>query len=312
MGQWRYSLQTDKLNATMQFAQRVHSLAIEQNNSAVMIGACQALVSTLYNLGEFETARQYAMRGVQIWRSGGVQYNAEDLDAPAVVCLCYEALCQWHLGQVAFCHQTMEEAISLAKELNEANSLAPALHFAAFLARYERNPAEVERFASDLIELSTAQNFAFWLACGEVSRGWARSASGDIDQGIAWIDDGIRDYRATGSILGTPSWLVLKAEALHLANRTTDALAAMAEAVAVAQRTEERECFAELHRLRGVFLAAVGAEEAQIEASFCAAISTAKRQKSISLEKRAEATFAEYRLKKASGSGGPGVRVPLW
>src|SRR6201993_3261939 len=196
IGQWRYSLITDKLTATMQIAQRVYSLAQEQNNPAVMIGACQALVSTLYYLGEFETARQYAMRGVQIWRSGSVQYNAEDLDAPAVVCLCYEALCQWHVGEIASCHPTMEEAISLAKELNETNSLAVALHFAAFLARYERNPAEVERLASDLIELSMRQNFAFWLACGEISRGWARSASGDPDQGIASIDNGIRDYRA--------------------------------------------------------------------------------------------------------------------
>ena len=100
MGQWRYAYIADKLSAALGVAQRVHSLAMEQNNSAVMIGACQALVSTLYYLGEFETARQYAMRGVQIWRSGSVQYNAEDLDAPAVVCLCYEALCQWHVGEI--------------------------------------------------------------------------------------------------------------------------------------------------------------------------------------------------------------------
>jgi serine/threonine protein kinase/tetratricopeptide (TPR) repeat protein len=311
MGQWRYSYIADKLSAALGVAQRVHSLAIEQNNSAVMIGACQALVSTLYYLGEFETARKYAMRGVQIWRSGGVQYNAEDLDAPAVVCLCYEALCRWHLGEVAFCHQIMEEAISLAKELNETNSLAVALHFAAFLARYERNPAEVERLASALIELSTAQNFAFWLACGEVSRGWARSASGDTDQGIASIDNGLRDYRATGSILITPCWLVLKAEALHLANRTSDALAAIAEAEAVAQRTEERECFAELHRLRGVLLANIGGDETQIETSFCEAIRIAKKQKSVSLATRAEASYAEYRHQKASRLGGHGFRLPL-
>ena len=252
------------------------------------------------------------MRGVQIWRSGSVQYNAEDLDAPAVVCLCYEALCRWHLGEVASCHQIMEEAISLAKELNEAQSLAVALHFAAFLARYERNPAEAERLASDLIELSTVQNFAFWLACGEVSRGWARSALGGTDQGIASIDDGLRDYRATGSILATPCWLVLKAEALYLANRTSDALAALAEAEAVAQRTEERESFAELYRLRGVFLAALGAEETQIEASFYDAIRIAQEQKSVSLEKRAEATYAEYWRQKASGPGGRGFRLPLW
>jgi predicted ATPase/uncharacterized Zn finger protein (UPF0148 family) len=299
MGQWRYSYIADKLSAALGVAQRVHSLATEQNNSAVMIGACQALVSTLYYLGEFETARQYAIRGVQIWRSGGVQYNVEDLDAPAVVCLCYEALCQWHMGEITSCHPTMEEAISLAKELNETNSLAVALHFAAFLARYERNPTEVERLSSDLIELSTVQNFAYWLACGAISRGWGRSVSGDTAQGIAWIEKGIRDYRATGSIVVVPCWLVMKAEALHLANRTSEALAAIAEAQAVAQRTEERESFAELHRLRGVLLAAIGADEAQIEGSFSAAIKIATEQKSTSLAKRAEASYTEYRRQKA-------------
>jgi hypothetical protein len=311
MGQWRYSYIADKLSVALAIAQQVHSLAMEQNNPAIMIGACQALVSTLYYLGEFESARQYATRGVQIWRSGSVQYNAEDLDAPAVVCLCYEALCRWHLGEAALCHEIMEEAISLAKELNETNSLAVALHFASFLARYERNPAEVERLASDLIELSTVQHFEFWLACGEVSRGWACSVSGDTDQGIASIDDGIRDYRATGSILITPCWLVLKAEALHLASRTFDALAAIAEAEAVAQRTEERESFAELHRLRGVFLANLGRDAVQIEASFRKSIRIAKEQKSVSLATRAEASYAEYQRQKGSGLGGHGFRLPL-
>jgi hypothetical protein len=114
---------------------------------------------------------------------------------------------------------------------------------------------------------------------------------------------------ATGSILGVPCWFVLKAEALHLANRTSEALAAIAEAEAVAQKTEERECFAELHRLKGVFLMALGADESKIEASFCAAIRIAKEQKSISLEKRAEGTYAEYRRQKASGSAGRGFRL---
>jgi hypothetical protein len=46
----------------------------------------------------------------------------------------------------------------------------------------------------------------------------------------------------------------------------------------------------------------IGADEAQIEASFCAAINTAKEQKSVSLaklEKRAEATYAEHRRQKS-------------
>jgi hypothetical protein len=64
--------------------------------------------------------------------------------------------------------------------------------------------------------------------------------------------------------------------------------------------------------LRAVFLTAIGADEAQIEASFQAAVRIAKEQKSVSLEKRAEATYAEYRRQKASASGGRGFRLPLF
>jgi hypothetical protein len=68
------------------------------------------------------------------------------------------------------------------------------------------------------------------------------------------------------------------------------------------ERSEERWWCAELHRLRGVFLATIDADETQIEASFCAAISTAKQQKSTSLAMRAEASHAEYRSRKAARS----------
>ena len=112
-------------------------------------------------------------------------------------------------------------------------------------------------------------------------------------------------------MLRMPCYLALKAEALHLANRTSEALEVIKEAEAVVERFEERGWSAELHRLRGVFLVAMGADEVEIEASFCAAIKTAQEQKSISLEKRAEATYAEYRRQKASGSGGRGLRLPL-
>jgi hypothetical protein len=109
-----------------------------------------------------------------------------------------------------------------------------------------------------------------------------------------------------------PYYLGLKAEASHLADRTSEALEAIREAEALAERSEERWRCAELYRLRGVFLAALDADETEIEASFCEAINTAREQKSISLEKRAEGTYAEYRRQKASASGGRGFRLPLW
>ena len=115
-----------------------------------------------------------------------------------VGCLCYKALSEWHLGEIASSDATMAESIALAKELNDMHALAVALHFAAHLAHRERNPAEVESLASELIELSTRQNFAHFLASGEILRGWARSVSGNTAEGLSWIEEGIRDYRATG------------------------------------------------------------------------------------------------------------------
>jgi hypothetical protein len=219
---------------------------------------------------------------------------------------------EWHLGEIASCRRAMAEAISLAKELNDANALAYALCWAAGLATNEHNLTEVNRLTSDLIELCTRHSFVHWLAAAAISRGWSRSVSGDSAQGIPWIEQGIRDLRATGAVLGMPHNLARKAQALHLADRTSEALETINEAEALAERSEQRDCGAELHRLRGVFLAAMGAEETQIEVSFCEAVRTAKEQKSVSLEKRAEGTYAEYRRQKASTPGGRGFRLPLW
>jgi tetratricopeptide (TPR) repeat protein len=278
-----------------------------------MLAAYQVFACIFYFLGEFDSSRKYARQGVQIWRSGSVQFPvAEEIQAPIVNCLVFEAMCDWHFGEIVSCHALMDEAISTAKQLKDRYALALALNYAAGLAILERDPAEVDRLASELIELSTRHNFLERLAVGTICRGWARSASGDTEEGIRWIEQGIRDYRATGQVLGLPWFFAHKAEALYLADRTSEAFEAIKEAVAIALRFENGYCSAELYRLRGVFLATLGADETQIEASFCEAMRIAKEQKAVSLERGVEATYAEYRRQKASTSGECNFRLPLW
>jgi hypothetical protein len=82
-GHLRYTVMTGKISAAIQIAERMYSLAQEQNDSGLMIGASRTLASTHYFFGDFESARQYAMRGVQIWRSGNVQTHAEEYLLPS-------------------------------------------------------------------------------------------------------------------------------------------------------------------------------------------------------------------------------------
>jgi hypothetical protein len=300
INQWRYTIVTDKLTTAMQIANRIYSLAKKQNDPALLIGAHGALANTLCYLGNFEAARQSAMCGVEIWRSGPVKFPVEEILTPPVCCLIFGAYSEWFLGEIAACQANMAEAISLAKDLKDVNAVAVTLYFAGILAFYQRNPVEVERLAAELIELSARYNFAFWLPGANVLRGWARSISGDTSEGLSWIERGVEDYRASGSTAGMPLWLTVKAEALNLADRSAEALEAVGEAEAIAERFEIGNIYAELKRLRGVSLAALGADETRIEACFRAALKIAREQKAVSLEKRAEANYAEYRARKAA------------
>jgi hypothetical protein len=211
-GQWRYSFHTDKISAALQIAERIFSLAHERNDAALEIGAYRALASTHYFLGNFEASRRYAMHAVEIWRSGRVQAYPEEYYTPAVGCLVYVAMSQWHLGEIGSAQLAMVEAISLAKELNDMNALAYAFSWAAGLAVCQRNFAEVDRLASDLIQLSMRYSFVHWLAAASSYHGWVRCVSGNTAEGLPWIQRGVDDYRAIGAVLGMPSILVRKAE----------------------------------------------------------------------------------------------------
>ena len=59
---------SEKLSMALQNAERVYSLAQEQDRPTLMIWAYNALAGTLFFLGDFESARKYAKRGVQTWR----------------------------------------------------------------------------------------------------------------------------------------------------------------------------------------------------------------------------------------------------
>ena len=111
-GHWRFSLHTEKLTATMRIAERVCTLAEEQNNPALKVGAYHISAATLYNLGDFQAARKYARSGIQIWRSGPVPSPVDDFENAIVSCLCYDGLLDWHFGEMDSCQATMAEAIA--------------------------------------------------------------------------------------------------------------------------------------------------------------------------------------------------------
>ena len=117
---------------------------------------------------------------------------------------------------------------------------------------------EVERLASELIELATRHSFAHWLAIGEVFRGWTRSASGNTAEGLPLIEEGIGGLPRNRIDVWVPYFLALKAEALRLAGRTSEALQAITEAEHWSKDLKRAAGLPSCLRLRGVVLTEAG------------------------------------------------------
>ena len=111
----------------MQTAMGISSLAQEQNDPALLLGASRALACTQLFLGNFEAARQSVQHGLQIWHSGDIRSHVQGFDPPIIACLTDKALSEWHLGEIASCQATMAETIALAKKLNEVLGITEAL-----------------------------------------------------------------------------------------------------------------------------------------------------------------------------------------
>ena len=224
IGQWRQHLVSLKLREAMQIATRMSSLTQQHHDFSLLMKVHMALAVTHYYLGNFTSARQEATSGVRLWHSGVEKSQLEELDEPIIGCLCHKAVCAWHSGQLASAHSTMKEALLVAKRLENTHGIAVALHFAATLCYMEQNPTEAVRLSSELIELSTRQHFPHFRAFGTALLGWTRSVAGLFTQGISWMDDGIEELQTSGALLPISSLLGAKAEALYLANRTSEAL----------------------------------------------------------------------------------------
>jgi adenylate cyclase len=174
---------------------------------------------------------------------------------PGVATAAFGAVALWLLGRPQDALAASERSLELARRLDQPSSLAVAMHFAAMLHQCRGDAAATAQWAQAEIDLAAEEGFSFWLAGGQVFRGWARVASNsDGDGGEAGLADirrGLEAWIATGSRTYHSYFLGLLADALQRLGRHREALRPLDEALAAAQLLPEGLYEAELYRLRG-------------------------------------------------------------
>jgi predicted ATPase len=130
-------------------------------------------------------------------------------------------------------------------------------------------------------------------ALGTVVRGWLFALTGNAENAVQAITSGIASLRSTGATLYEPRHLWHLAIAYAELDRPDDARRSIEDAIGKVQRSNEKWCEAEVHRIAGeIELKSQDTNPEKAEAYFNRALAVSRAQQSKSWELRAAMSMA--------------------
>ena len=177
--------------------------------------------------------------------------------------------------------------------------LADIHGYAAYIFELRREPDQMRARAEARLALSTESGYAAGRALSEIYLGWADVLAGDLDGGIVRMKRHLSELRAAGFEVAAAYHLALIATALGKAGQFDEAHRTIEESFPIIDRTGQRHCEAEVHRLKGELLLAQRASNAaDAEKCFRTAIEIARNQHAKSWELRATTSLARLLAKQ--------------
>jgi predicted ATPase len=171
--------------------------------------------------------------------------------------------------------------------------LAQALFQTARLHQLCHEGQAAQPLAEETIQLATEKGFPFFIALGTVIHGWSLNAQGQVDEGIAQVEEGLIAFQATGAELARPTQLSLLAETYGNIDQAEKGIELLDEALALVEKTGLRYDEADMHRLKGELLLCHSVSDPfQAETCFQQALDIARRQHTKSLELRTSTSLA--------------------
>ncbi|HEX8824082.1 MAG TPA: adenylate/guanylate cyclase domain-containing protein [Archangium sp.] len=228
---------------------------------------------------ELVEARGCAREILALLRGGSGGSTRNGSRAFAAECLLYAytlyASCEVIQGYVTEGLGHCKEAIALAEESGHPYAIGIAYMMSCVVA-YEAGDLELLREWGERTTAVGRQNgFFFFEANAKCSLGWLAVQHGDIQKGLTEIQEGLGFLRLVGSLVNDSYLTVRVAWAYLLGGKLDEGLAAVREALALAEVNLTRNSIPELRRLEGEMLLQQGKVE-EARASLLRAVEVAR------------------------------------
>ena len=106
--------------------------------------------------------------------------------------------------------------------------------------QFRREPSQCLRCAERAPSLATEYGFTHWIASASITSGWGLATTGQLQNGISRLKQGLELWRKTGAQAELPRFLGLLTDAYLTANRVKEGLETVTSALGVMEKTNER------------------------------------------------------------------------
>jgi tetratricopeptide (TPR) repeat protein len=272
-----------------ELAERVLAMAEQYMAPAMLAGAHFVLGLVQFMTGQFPAAREHFECAVELFGTGPLR-NYLALFAQAAHNLLADALII--LGYPSAGLSRTQEMLTAARRRSDPFLVASALTVICLRHLLLRETQMLVERADELLSIATEHEIPHYAIYAAFYRGWATSAAGRSEEGIAEMRQSISDpVIAEGTVI--PLLLTILAETCGKSGRVEEALDVVAVGLTTAEQPGWRPIQAELHRIKGDLLMMQDVGNV-MEAERClhTAIDVARRQSARFLELRATVSLA--------------------
>jgi class 3 adenylate cyclase/tetratricopeptide (TPR) repeat protein len=208
-----------------------------------------------------------------------------------VTLLSFRSTCVWQLGYPAASRNDAERAVKNAREMGQATTLMYALYYAGRSYIFCGNYAAAHAQVDELIALADERASPYWKALGAASRGEIFALTESASDAVRAITSAGASLRSIGASLYEPRRLWHLAIAYAELGQADDARRCIDDAIDKVERSKEKWCEAEVHRIAGEIALKSPAPE-KAEKHFERALGVARQQQAKSWELRAAMSLA--------------------
>jgi DNA-binding SARP family transcriptional activator/predicted ATPase len=274
-------------------AKQLLAIAKAAGEPSLLLEAYRQMAGLLFSSGNLEEARQYWENGLGLYPTADHELQAQRYGHDVIItCLGYLSMALWMMGYPEQSMAKSQNLYNLIPSLPHAPSQAYGYCLLALQACLRSAAQETLDHAEAAIHIAQSHGLSSWMNLATALKGWALFEQGKVEEGESMLKEGTEAWQAQGFAHFTPILLSLQADACLKLQKLNDGMEAILAAQAILKGGMDLYWEAELYRLQGELLRALGNGDERAEKCFRLGKKTALRQNARMLELHAAMSLA--------------------